>query len=86
MHVDRVELLRGLDRGDGQCRYLEGRLCTIYDERPDICNVDKMYDRFFRDLMSNKEYYQRNLEGCRDIRKQHETEFLGGDKRNEKKG
>lgn len=73
MHIDRIDILSRLDRGDGQCIYLKNRKCSIYEERPDICNVDKMYDMFFRDKMSKTEYYQRNLQGCNEIRKWHEN-------------
>lgn len=56
MHIDRVECLKELDRGDGQCKYLINHLCSIYEKRPDICNVDKMYELFFQNKMTREAY------------------------------
>lgn len=57
-------LYADLDRGDGVCKYLEGNLCSIYDKRPTLCNVDLCYDLFFKNQMTKEEYYQRNMEVC----------------------
>jgi len=27
------------DRGDGACKYLENNVCSIYEQRPEICRV-----------------------------------------------
>ena len=67
-----------LDRGDGTCIYFDcsSKLCTIYERRPMICNVDEMYAQFFHDQMSKKDYYERNYAACRALKndmKQKET-------------
>ena len=28
-----------LDRGDGVCKHLENNLCSIYNDRPEVCRV-----------------------------------------------
>jgi len=68
-------------------RIRNGKVGNYTNENVKMFRCEKC-GTIWHDLMDRdyKEYYQRNLEGCRDIRKQHETEFLGGDKRNEKKG
>ena len=50
-----VPQLAAFDRGDGVCKFLRGNLCSIYENRPDICNVDKMYPAF-ASIMSRDEY------------------------------
>jgi hypothetical protein len=38
------------DRGDGACIYLgPDNLCTIYETRPDVCNMEKMYEKRLKD-------------------------------------
>ena len=38
------------DRGDGACEHLtEDNLCSIYENRPDFCNVDKNYEMFLKE-------------------------------------
>lgn len=59
-----VPQLAAFDRGDGVCRHLtENNLCEIYDSRPDICNVEKMYPAF-ASQMSKDEYYRKMTEAC----------------------
>ena len=42
-------------------------MCTIYDFRPDICRVDKMYKRF-KDKMTYDEYLNLSYESCEQLR------------------
>lgn len=55
-----------LDRGDGVCKFFneETRLCTIYQSRPLLCNVDMTYKEYFRDKLPQEEYYRLNYEAC----------------------
>ena len=46
----------------------EDKLCSIYDERPDVCNVRTMYEH--RKLaMSFKEYCRISKQCCKQIRR-----------------
>ena len=57
-----------LEGPDGACIYLSSdNLCTIYPDRPLLCNVDKTYERFFKDKMSREEFYKVNLEACKKL-------------------
>ena len=48
--------------GDGVCVYLsDENLCTIYDMRPDICNVDRMYQKVYKNIMPRELYYMMNI-------------------------
>ena len=55
------------DRGDGICKYLKDNLCTIYTNRPEICNVEKTYKRF-SDKYSKEEYYKLVAEYCKKLK------------------
>lgn len=71
-HLDKSELYKELDRGDGTCKYLQGNLCTIYAERPLLCRIDECYEKFFKDQMTLEEYYKVNYEMCKEIRRWEE--------------
>ena len=43
-HLECIPELKEFDSGNGKCVHLmDNNLCEIYDTRPDICNVSKMY-------------------------------------------
>lgn len=41
--------------------------CRIYDTRPDICRVDRMFDLHYSKQMSKKEYYGATEQQCRTL-------------------
>lgn len=50
---------------DGTCKFLgEDNLCMIYDKRPPICNVAWVYENFFKDKVSEAEFYARTQDAC----------------------
>ena len=69
-HLDRSELYAELDRGDGVCKFLNGNLCTIYKDRPILCNIDKSYELYFSKVYDKEIYYQINYEACKKLKKE----------------
>jgi uncharacterized protein len=69
-NVNKSNLYKTLDRGDGQCMFLEEytNLCSIYDTRPVICRVDEMYKLEFNHLLTKEEYYNLNYKACKILR------------------
>lgn len=63
-HIDKVPQLARFDLGNGTCKYLQNNLCSIYEKRPEICNVDLMYEKYFEDILSREDFYQLNYSGC----------------------
>ena len=60
---------RELDRGDGVCRYLtDDSRCSIYADRPAICNTDRIFDRFFRGRITREEFDRINERSCKELR------------------
>lgn len=50
---------------DGSCSMLdENGLCKVYEDRPLICRVDDLYDKFYADKMSKEEFNQVTLQAC----------------------
>ena len=62
-----IPQLAAFDRGDGVCIHLKDNLCSIYESRPDICNVGKMYF-FFKEQMSEDEYLQLMSDSCKVLK------------------
>lgn len=67
------EQYKDLDRGDGVCIYLDGNICSIYEQRPLKCRIDDFYNEYLRGKMSLEEYYRLNYEACK-ILKQKEID------------
>jgi len=63
-HVKKVPGFDYLDRGDGVCRYLKNRQCDIYENRPVICNVQTMYDLYYRDKVDKEVFFRENIIAC----------------------
>jgi Fe-S-cluster containining protein len=55
-----------LDRGDGVCRYFDNQqnTCSIYENRPEICNVKTMYDKHYKNNFSWSEFVAINQKSC----------------------
>ena len=69
-HLDRSDLYKDLDRGDGVCKYLKQNICSIYDKRPIICRVDESYYSFFKEQKSLEDYYKLNYDACNKLKKE----------------
>jgi Fe-S-cluster containining protein len=63
-----IPALSEYDNGSGVCIFLKNDLCSIYQNRPDICNVEKMYLLYFKDYMTEEEYISKNMDACRRIK------------------
>lgn len=55
-----------LDRGDGVCIHFDkhNRLCSIYNNRPEICNVMLMYEKLFNKIYTIDEFISENKKFC----------------------
>ena len=68
-NLDKSDIYRELHNGDGVCIYLDGNLCSIYENRPLLCRVDESYEIYFKDRMSLNEYYEANYEICSKLKR-----------------
>ncbi len=50
---------------DGSCENLTvDNKCLVYENRPNICNIDKIYELYYADKISKQEYYLKNARIC----------------------
>lgn len=64
-----------LGRGDGVCRHFdeEGKLCSIYDRRPDVCNVKVMFQRHYEPTVTWTAFVAANLLACTELSRQQDS-------------
>lgn len=67
VHLSR--LTEYLSRGDGICRYLDenSNLCSIYEERPLVCNVENFFKKYLSDKILWTDFVEQNLVICRTL-------------------
>jgi uncharacterized protein len=47
------------------CKYLtKDNLCSIYETRPLVCNIEKGYEVLFKDTMTKDEWFKLNEHYC----------------------
>jgi Fe-S-cluster containining protein len=69
--LKKVPALRNFDRGDGVCINLgDDNLCRIYNDRPEICNVELMYERVFSNYCSKEDFFRMNEKQCKKIKEE----------------
>ena len=51
---------------DGSCPKMVGNKCSVYQDRPLLCNLDKSHDEL--DMpMSKQEWFDLNVKGCHSL-------------------
>ena len=68
-HIELIKELEKFDSGNGSCKYLtEDNICSIYDQRPDACDVKKMYESIYKKKINEKEYIELTRGECKQIK------------------
>ncbi len=64
-----ADLYKDLDDGSGTCIYFnkKTKLCSIYQNRPEKCNIDLMYQKEYYKYYTKSEYERLNYIGCKKI-------------------
>ena len=69
-NVNLSPLVSYLDRGDGSCRYLDTatKLCSIYEQRPEICRVELQFQKHYAEQYSWDDFVKLNLKACEALK------------------
>ena len=67
--------LSDYDTGNGICRHLINNLCSIYEQRPSICNIEEMYLSNFKEVMKENEFTYLNMKTCIQIAEHFENNY-----------
>jgi len=68
-NIDTVNELKEFNLGNGICKHFDAltKRCLIYEDRPDICRVDKMYEIQYRQHFTRNVFYQENANVCNTL-------------------
>lgn len=64
-HIHLVEGLKHLQT-NGVCKYLVNDQCSIYEDRPDLCRYDAVYE-MFKDQISLEDYDKLSVVYCEQL-------------------
>ena len=75
-NISNIKDLKEYDLGNGTCKYLDSisNLCTIYENRPDICRVDKMFDLVYSSEFTQEEFYIENAKVCNNLQEKYKMD------------
>lgn len=68
-NIGGIEELKELDDGNGVCRYLKDNLCSIYENRPEVCRVDVMYEKYYKHQMNWDAFVKGNAKVCQQLQR-----------------
>ena len=72
-NISTVNELKEFDLGNGVCKYFdfESKGCKIYETRPDICSVDKMFEIKYNKYFNKEDFYIENAKVCNDLQEKY---------------
>jgi uncharacterized protein len=57
-------------REDGSCSQFIDGLCGVYESRPLLCNIDKIFDEHVKNTVSRREYHIFVAMSCNELIRQ----------------
>jgi len=75
-NISKIENLKKFDLGNGVCKHYDfiTRGCKIYQNRPNICNIEKMYNLVYFKLYSKQEFYKLNADVCNKLQDRYKLD------------
>lgn len=75
-NISKIKELRDYDLGNGVCKYLNliSNECEIYDKRPDICKVDKMFQLEYKKYFTKEVFYIENAKVCNSLQEKYKID------------
>ena len=72
-HISGIKPLQDFDIGNGVCKFLDTATnrCRIYETRPDVCDVERGYKKYFSAMYTEEEYLQLNYDACAYFKQIH---------------
>ena len=72
-NIKNINELKEYDLGNGICMHFDSKTnsCNIYDERPIICRVDKMFELKYNKQFNKDDFYIVNANVCNSLQEQY---------------
>ncbi len=76
-NIKNIPELSEFDLGNGICKYFDftNKTCEIYDNRPNICRIDKMFELEYYQYFSKKEFYIENAKACNKLQEMANIDY-----------
>jgi Fe-S-cluster containining protein len=68
-NISSINELKDFDLGNGTCKYFDNisSSCKIYEARPNICRIDKMYEIKYNNFFTKNDFYIENSKVCNKL-------------------
>jgi Fe-S-cluster containining protein len=72
-NISNIKELKNYDLGNGICVYFDHTNygCKIYDNRPNICSVDKMFQLEYKKYFTKERFYMENAKVCNTLQEEY---------------
>ena len=72
-NISNIDELKEFDLGNSICKYFNhiNSSCIIYDNRPQICRIDEMFNQEYNRYFSREEFYIENARVCNSLQVQY---------------
>lgn len=72
-NISNIEELKDYDLGNGICKHFDilNKNCKIYDDRPNICRVDTMFQLEYKKYFTKEAFYIENAKVCNALQEQY---------------
>jgi Fe-S-cluster containining protein len=75
-NISNINELKDFDLGNGTCKYFDNisSSCKIYETRPNICRIDKMYEIKYNHFFTKKDFYIENSKVCNKLQDKYKLD------------
>ncbi|RLA79444.1 MAG: YkgJ family cysteine cluster protein [Epsilonproteobacteria bacterium] len=75
-NISQIKELKEFDLENGICKYLDliDNSCKIYESRPDICRIEKMFDIKYNKYFTKNKYYIENAKVCNELQEKYKLD------------
>lgn len=63
-HISGIEELKDFDSENGVCKFLDGNICRIFDNRPIVCNAERFYSERLSDKLTKDDFFELVVRYC----------------------
>lgn len=67
------KLVPELNDGSGSCLFLKDNKCSIYENRPIVCNTDRLWEKYYSSKYSKEEWIELNKQSCKALKDEYES-------------
>lgn len=65
-NIKGIDELKDYHDGNGICKYLTNdNLCSIYQNRPGVCNGEYVFETYFSKIFTKEEFIKKSYEICK---------------------